>query len=349
MTARRCDVIIVGGGAMGLSAAWWLARGGRDVVVLEQFALGHVRGSSHGGSRIFRLAYPDVRYVRMAQEALPLWRELEDDSGTALLDVTGGIDHGATASVESVASGLGEAGAAFEWLPAAAAAERWPAMRFDGERVLFQPDAGRCRADAAVHALAGAAGAHGAEVYFEQAVEALAIDDAGVVAETDFGDYAAPVAVVTCGAWAPSFLRGRVDLPPMSVTQEQYFHFLPRDPSSEWPSFIHHVRPFRYGLETPGEGVKVAEHHSGPAVDPDTRSFEIDPDGETRVTAYVEEWLPGLDPYAVTAATCLYTTTPTEDFVIERHGPLVVGAGFSGHGFKFVPLVGRMLAELATR
>ena len=333
---------------MGLSAAWWLARRGRDVVVLEQFGLGHVRGSSHGGSRVFRFAYPDVRYVRMAQRALPLWRELEDDCGASLLDVTGGTDHGAGPGVDAVAAALESAGASFRWMSAEEATSRWPGMRFDG-RVLFQPDAGRCRSDATVHALATSAGSHGAEAYFEQRVEEFTVSDDGVVAETAFGEYAAPVAVVTCGAWAPSFLRGLVDLPPMTVTQEQYFHFLAKDPSAVWPSFIHHVQPFRYGLETPGEGIKVAEHHSGPVVDPDTRSFDIDADGEARVAAYVEEWLPGLDSYAITAATCLYTTTPTEEFFIERHGPLVVGAGFSGHGFKFVPLIGRMLADLATR
>lgn len=333
---------------MGLSAAWWLARRGRDVVVLEQFGLGHVRGSSHGGSRVFRFAYPDVGYVRMAQTALPLWRGLEEDCGAALLDTTGGIDHGAGPGVDAVAAALDVAGARFDWLTPEDATERWPGMRFDG-RVLFQPDAGRCRSDDTVQALATTAGAHGAEMYFEQPVEGLTVTDDGVVAETAFGEYGAPVAVVTCGAWAPGFLRGRVDLPPMTVTQEQYFHFLAKDPSAEWPSFIHHVQPFRYGLETPGEGVKVAEHHSGPLVDPDARTFDIDPDGEARVSSYAEEWLPGLENHAVTAATCLYTTTPTEEFFIERHGPLVVGAGFSGHGFKFVPLIGRMLADLATR
>src|SRR5207248_4398726 len=107
---------------------------------------------------------------------------------------------------------------------------------------------------------------------------------------------------------------------------------------------IHHRRPYIYGLDTPGRGVKVAEHHTGATTDPDGRSFEVDRDGQARVQRYVQEWFPGVDPTPVGAETCLYTTTPTEDFVIRLAGPLVIAAGFSGHGFKFVPLVGRLIA-----
>ena len=336
---------------MGAAAAWELARRGRDVVLLERFEQGHVRGSSHGGSRIFRLAYPDARWVRMGMEALTAWRDLEADVGVSLLDITGGVDHGAPFTIGRTAEALAAAGAAHEMLPPEAAADRWPHMRFEGS-VLVQPDAGRCRADDTLLNLQWACGHHGGEVRFDEPATDISADDDGVTVQTDFDEYMAPVAIIACGSWASSVV-GAIDglpprLPAMTVTQEQTFHFLPRDDDSAWPSFIHHRMPAPiYGLETPGEGVKVAEHHTGAAVDPDERDFEIDPAGETRVVGYVEEWLPGLETYAVTAATCLYTTTPDEDFFIERRGSLVVAAGFSGHGFKFTPLIGKQLADLA--
>jgi sarcosine oxidase len=155
------------------------------------------------------------------------------------------------------------------------------------------------------------------------------------------------VAVVAAGAWTSPLVGDLVELPPLTVTEEQTFHFLPKDDHAAWPSYIHHLDPVRYGLETPGEGIKVAEHHAGAVVDPDDRTYDVSPEAESRVNYYVEHWLPGLDPYPVTAATCLYTSTPDQEFFIERHGPLVVVSACSGHGFKFTPLVGRMAADLA--
>ena len=101
-----------------------------------------------------------------------------------------------------------------------------------------------------------------------------------------------------------------------------------------------------YGLETPGEGVKLAEHHTGPQVDADTRDGMVDPGSRERIVQFVERWMPGLVPVPATETTCLYTTTPTEDFVLDRVGPVVVASPCSGHGFKFAPLVGRMIADL---
>src|SRR3954462_917582 len=126
---QKIDVAVIGAGAMGSATAWWLARRGVDVALFEQFAPAHTRGSSHGGTRIFRLAYYDPFYVRMAQAALPLWRELEDDAGETLLDITGAVDHGNPASVDKVADALAACDAPFERLDPHAAAERWPAMR----------------------------------------------------------------------------------------------------------------------------------------------------------------------------------------------------------------------------
>jgi sarcosine oxidase len=342
-----CDVVVVGAGAMGSAAAWWLAQEGRSVVLLERFEQGHARGSSHGRSRIFRLAYADPFYVELAQRALPLWRELEDDAGVPLLTTTGGVDHGPTSSVGPVADALNVRGAAYELLDGATAGERWPGMRF-GETVLFQGDAGRCHADATVRALQDRAAAHGAAVIFDAGAVAVEPSADGVAVRTS-GDrrYRAPVAVVACGPWAGGVLGGLVALPPLRVTREQVFYFAPTDTDSGWPSFIHHREPYIYGLDTPGQGVKVAEDHTGAPTTADGRSFDVDRDGQERVVRYVAEWFPGLQPEPVSAETCLYTTTPTRDFVIDRVGPLAVAAGFSGHGFKFTPLIGRLLADLA--
>ena len=337
------DVVILGAGAMGSATAWWLARRGRDVVLVEQFEQGHVNGSSHGSSRIFRLAYYDPAYVRKAQEALPLWRELEADTGRTLLDTTGGIDHGDPRSVDAVTSALRTSGAAHEVIPMEAAAERWPGMRFEGD-VLFHPDGGRCHADDAVRAPQDRAAALGADVRFGTGPARLRATSQGVDVDAAGETISAPVAVVTAGAWVRGVV-GETLAPDVKVTQEQIQHFAPRV-DGEWPSFIHHRQPWVYGLLAPDEGVKVAEHHVGPVVDPDRRPPR-DTAAEAAVVHYVEHWFPGLDPMPVHVAECLYTTTPDESFVVERRGPLVIGSPCSGHGFKFTPLIGRRLADLA--
>jgi sarcosine oxidase len=349
---QRVDVVVIGAGTMGSATAWWLARRGRSVALVEQFEQGHVRGSSHGASRIFRYAYADPRYVRMAQAALPLWRELEDDAETTLLEVTGGLDHGAPALVGPVASAIAACGVEHERLTADAAGERWPGMRFEGG-VVHCPGAGRCLADATVLALQRRAAALGADVRFSTGPAALTWTGSGVVVRAADHEWTAPAAVVTAGAWLPAVVGSRLALPPLRVSRERIQHFAPRQgpalPPSEWPSFIHH-RPdaWRYGLVSPGEGVKVAEHMTGPVTDPaEEPPGQVDPVATERVRQYVEDWLPGLEPVPLRPATCLYTTTPTEDFLLERRGPVVIGSACSGHGFKFTPLVGRILADQA--
>lgn len=343
----RSDVIVIGGGAMGSAAAWSLARRGREVALIEQYEQGHCRGSSHGGSRIFRLAYPDPVYINMAKAALPLWRELEDDAGRGLLETTGGVDHGDPATVTDIEAALRGCGVARELLSRDEAAERWPMFRFDGP-VCFQPDAGRCLADSTVRSLQDRAAHYGATLHFEEAAVQVESRGDGIAVTTPADRYEAPVAVIAAGAWVQRLIADMLPLPPLTVTQEQPFHFAAASHSGRWPSFIHYRHPAIYGLETPGEGIKVAEHHTGVRVDNlDERSFTVDAAGRQRVIEYVDEWIPGLAALPRSETTCLYTTTPSEDFVIDRCGPLVVAAGFSGHGFKFTPLVGRMLADLA--
>ena len=344
---RRCEVLVIGGGAMGSAAAWHLARRGADVVVLERFGPGHANGSSHGATRIFRFAYPDEAYVRMAQAALPLWRELEQDSGEVLLETTGGLDIGDEEDVSPIEAALAAAGAQVARVPVTEVVDRWPAFAVDGaDVVLHQPDAGRIWADRTVAALHTQVVHHGGEVRYHEPVVSLSA--ATGHAATDADEYLAEVVVVAAGAWTPGLVEG---LPRLTVTREQTFHFDPLDDDLAWPCFIHHRGADEaaiYGLETPGEGIKVAEHGTGAVVaDPDVRSFDVDEIGRQRVIRYVTERVPGVDPRPVTELTCLYNSTDDGSFVLRRDGRLVVGSACSGHGFKFTPLIGQRLADLA--
>jgi sarcosine oxidase len=293
------------------------------VEVLERFAAGHAFGSSHGHARIFRLAYPEADYVELAQRALAGWRSL----GRGLLTVTGGVDHGDPA----VLAALEEQNVTFERLSVERAAERWPGLRFD-RSVLFQADAGRIDAEAAVQAML-------AGLTVRQNVR---VDDVG---ELD-----ADLVVLATGAWTPALAPAEIALPELTVTLEQPVHF-PAPAAFDWPSFIHHIPAGRaqgiYGLAEPGAGVKVGEHGSGAAIDPESPERAVDPATVERLADYARRWLPGVDADRAVATPCLYDTTPTHDPVIDRVGDVILAYGFSGHGFKFAPAVGELVADLA--
>lgn len=364
--AQQVETVVIGGGAMGSATAWQLARRGRSVLLLERFPPGHVNGASHGASRNFNTAYADPTYVAMLAEALPLWRGLEAETGARLLEQVGIVNHGPNPSFDAVAAALHGAGIGAEFLAPEAAGERWPGIRFDG-RVLHTPDAGRLNADAAVSALQAAAVAAGAEIRHRSSalrLEVLGDERVRVTTETEVIE--ARRAVVTVGAWTSGLLAGVLPVPRLVVTQEQPAHFALRDRSpdaaaraaAEWPGFNHAFDPADprydhwyspvYGMYTPGQGVKAGWHGVGPVTDPDARSFRPEPVQLAALQRYVRDWLPGADPDVLEPVSCTYTTTADEDFVLDRVGPVVVGAGFSGHGFKFTPAIGRILADLAT-
>ena len=338
------DVAVVGAGAMGSAAARALAAAGREVVVLEQFTLGHERGGSHGATRLFRPAADDAEIAELTERARPLWRELEAESGETLLEETGGIEHGMSDAEVDVFRSLHAATGSV--LTAAEAAERWPGFRFETP-VLYQPGSGRLYADRTVQALQVVAARLGAEFRVQSPVRALRTYDGLVELDVPGGAVRARHVVLTAGPWTPRLADGLVRLPPFKVTQEQPRFFTPLSDQLEWPSFVHHG-PTSYGLYEPGSGVKVGLHATGPEVDPDTRDFQPEPERDATLVRYVEEWFPGLDAGRSTAISCLYDNTPTSDFVIDRAGPVTVAAGFSGQGFKFVPLVGAFVRDLVT-
>jgi sarcosine oxidase len=334
------DVIVVGAGVMGAATARALSKRGRQVVVLERSTIGHDQGSSHGSARIWRHSYTDARYVRMMDEALPLWRSIEDETGTQLLSVCGALNIGA--GLDDLASAMGEGGAASEWLDPAEIPERfpdWPA-RID-DRALFDPLAGVIAAEHALSALIASARNRGALV-IENTPVALERTAHGLAA----GEWRAPVAVVTAGAWARDLLAPLGITLDVTVTRETVAHYDVGDAAAD-PVFIEWGDPAIYVLPTPEPSiVKAAEHIAGRVVDPDS------PGGpDARALERIEGWFsrrfPSISPTRVDAETCLYTNTRDGNFVLERHGPIVVGSACSGHGFKFAPLIGERLAELA--
>ncbi len=354
MSSDEFDAIVIGAGLMGAATAWSLARRGRSVLLVEQYHPGHNRGSSHGSARIVRRAYSDVLYTRLTGQAFELWRELEESSGTRILRMHGGLDHGANHDVDAVAERLAAEAVAHELLRSEAAEERWPGMRFEGS-VLFHPQAGTMDAALAVEAFLDEAVRHGVRVLQETRVVAVLPGDGRSEIELAGGErVAARAVVVAAGGWAEPLLHGRVTLPPLAVTQQQIFHFPRLDTDAEqWPSVIHDELTPVYHLAGgrdggPGEDRKIAEHRHGTATTASGRSGIVDPASRARIVEYVRRWLPGLDPTPGREATCLYTTTPNEDFVLDRAGTLVVCSACSGHGAKFAPLIGEMTAELVT-
>lgn len=347
------EVAVVGAGLMGAAAASALARRGVPVALFEAREPGHRAGSSHGSARIFRRAYPDPLYAGLAGQARQLWRELESAIGAPLIRPTGAVDHGGARGPEALAAVMGAAGVAVELLTAREAGARWPGMVFTGP-VVFHAEAGVLDPDRAVAAMVRSAVAGGAEWYPHSPVLRVEPDADGVRLRLPDRSVRAGVAVVAAGAWLPALLDGVVALPRLTVTEQRVFHFPRRDPAAAWPAFIHAEPDLTmYGLPGgrdggPGDAVKVGAHFLGPVTTADTRTGVVDEDTRRLVVGYVRDYLPGLEPLPQAETTCLYTATDTEDFVLDRAGPIVVCSACSGHGAKFAPLIGELAADLAT-
>jgi len=345
-------IAVVGAGLMGAATAWQLARQGHEVTLVEAYDIGHRHGSSHGSSRIFRRAYADPLYVGLTGRAYEQWRELEADASTPLLRTTGGLDLGEGRDPEALAGVLGAAGVPYELLGVEAASERWPYIRFDGP-ALYHPGAGVIHADETVAACVRRAVEHGADAWIGVRVTGFDVHEKVLLRTDDGRELSADTVVIAAGAWLPE-LELPLVLPSLTVTQQQVFHFRQRDPSVAWPTLVFKDDTMQtYGLPSGSDGgplpaMKVAEHDRGSPTTAGTRTGAVDPSSRTRVSGFVRDRLPGLDPDPVAEATCLYTTTGDDDFVLDRHGPLVIVSPCSGHGAKFAPLIGAMAADLAT-
>jgi sarcosine oxidase len=327
-------ISVVGAGVMGLATARVLARRGHDVVVHEQFEVGHTRGSSHGKSRIFRLSYAERRWIELAQRAYELWRELERESGRQLLLLDGLVDVERDSSERLQA--FAACGVAHEELSPAEVRARFGLAYDEVDRLVYTPDAGIALAEESVRAFARGARAAGAELRERSPVDRLDGLDADAV-------------VVTAGGWAPALLAAAGIELGATPTRETVTYFALREDVGALPSVIDELsgRQF-YALRAPGVGLKAGLHQSGGPTDPDV---DAPPDQEIvdKVVDWVSRRFPRVDPTPVGTETCIYTNTADANFVCELRGRIVVGSACSGHGFKFAPAVGEQLADQAER
>ena len=352
MGGDRVDVVVIGAGLAGSATAWALARRGRSGAVLEAFQPGHRRGSSHGSARIFRRAYPDPFYVRLTGQAQRLWRQLADEAGEEFILTTGELDFGPAREQEKMHEILRAFGVPVELMPPAAAAERWPGVAFGSDPVMFHPDAGVIDAERAMSAMRALAEACGAQIHYSSPVLSASASGAGAVVRTEERSWHASVVVVAAGSWLEPLLGNQVRLPPLVVTQQQAFHFAPRGSAGLRPAFIYRGEVAMYGLlagrdgEVPG-AIKIGRHAHGAITTGNDRDGIITLVGREEVRAFVRDTLEDVDPDPVGELTCLYTSTATEDFILDRRGPFVVCSACSGHGAKFAPLTGEFAADLA--
>jgi sarcosine oxidase len=359
------DAIVAGLGGMGSSAAYHLAGRGKRVLGLERYAPAHDRGSSHGQSRIIRLAYsegPD--YVPLLLRAYELWERLEEETGEDLMTLTGGLMIGPPGS--TFFEGSKESAERYELphevLDAPELKRRYPVLEpSEGTVALFEEKAGFVRPEATVKAHLDRAASLGADLRFEEEILSWEPATSGVRIETASGVYEAERLVVTAGAWAPRLLA---DLGlPLEVTRQILFWFDPVggvEPflPDRFPVFIWEPEDGNAFYSIPahdgrGGGVKVAFFRAdGKLADPETIDREVHDDEVEFIRSYIRRYVPALDGELLYAKTCMYTNTPDEHFVISthpEHPQVAIAAGFSGHGYKFCGVVGEILADLATQ
>lgn len=363
--AEVFDVIVLGVGGFGSGTAYHLARRGLRVLGLDRFGPAHDRGSSHGETRIIRKAYfehPD--YVPLLLRAYDLWADLEAESQRQLfwqcgLMLAGLPDSEAISGARLSAS---QHGLTIENLSSSAAAKRWPGFRVpDAFDAVFEPDAGFLKVEDCVRTHLDRAVAHGATLLFDEPVVSWSSTGREVCVRTATREFVASSLVITAGSWAASVLA---DLKlPLQVLRKPIFWFETTSPAYnldasmptfyfEMPSNVESPSTF-YGFPSlDGHVLKVAQHSGGELVaDPLLVDRQLHDADVQPIANFLRTCLPGVHPEPARHSTCMYTVTPDRHFVVDRHpefSNVVIGCGFSGHGFKFTSVLGSAFADLAT-
>lgn len=370
---KTFDTIVVGLGAMGSAAAYQLAARKQRVLGIDRFSPPHTCGSSHGDTRITRLAIGEGdHYVPLALRSHDLWRSIEKQTKEKLLTITGGLiigndrapsTHGAGNFVQRTVEAAVKYGIDHQVLSAEEIRRCFPQFNVEDDEVAYyEEQAGFVRPEACVRVQLGLAEGNGAEIHRnERVLEVLPCSGGdGVCVRTERGCYEAGQAILTVGAWIKEFVRREVGSLFTIHREVPYWFDAPGRMSSfqagVFPIFIwvsRRTMDILYGfpaIDGPDGGVKVATEQFSTATTPDALSDSVTAEEMRAMQAGVLEYLPCLSGRCVKTAPCLYTCTPDFGFAIDRlpeHPQIIVASPCSGHGFKHSPAIGEMLAELA--
>ena len=354
MDLHETDTVVLGLGAMGSAALYHLALRGVPALGIEQFRLGHDQGSTNGPSRVFRPFYANPLYVEMARVAQAQWQELERRAQTRLLRLCGQLvmAQPGNALFQECLKGLQAAREEHDPLTRNEAARRFPMMRLPSDSVAcWVPRAGFLEPEHALSVLIAEARKAGADVWDGQGVTGLSAPDGRLELATRDRRVRCQRLICTGGSWTASLLPDlRLDL---KVTRQQKFHFRSDDVADLHPDRMPVYTDYDlnyYGFPVWGGILNVADDNWGDFTDPNEVDRSADEETRARMQDWVEALFPNRGWQHVHTETCLYTNTPDDDFILDRHPEIpnvIIGAGFSGHGFKFTPVIGDLLVQLA--
>jgi sarcosine oxidase len=327
---------------------------------LDRHTPPHAFGSSHGDSRIIREAYFEHPvYVPMVQRAFELWRELEQMSGATLLTQTGGLMIG-TPECELVAGARRSAeahGLAHELLDASDVQARFPALHPEHDMIaVWEPRAGILLPEACISTMLAQARQHGATLGFAEPVLTWEADGANIRVSTTHGEYRARQLIIAAGAWVDSLLP-KPDVPFLQIERQVLHWFAAAEDAEVFAAQrcpVHlwqfDERRFFYGFPDIGRGVKVAFHHDGEATTVDSVRRDVAPEEVETTRAILRRFLPAANGAHRASVACVYTNTRDGHFIVDRHPrhpQVLVASPCSGHGFKFAPVIGEILADMA--
>jgi len=360
MNQAHYDVIVIGAGSMGMAAGYFLAKKGAKTLLIDAFDPPHDHASHHGETRIIRHAYGEGRqYVRLVLRAQELWEALERESGYTLFERTGVLGIGEPSSpflTETFASAA-QYGLPVERLNAAQIRKRWPGITLPDDFIgCFEPDSGVLYSERCIQVFRELALKFGADLTVNTPVKNIQYDRHGVTVDTISGTYRGKNVIVTAGAWAGKLLP-ELQLP-LQPTRKVFAWFETNAPlfePAQFPAFTFDLgdRTF-YGFPSfNGSGLKVGRHDGGEPTDPDTlnRAFGTNASDEGDLRSFLDRFMPQASGRLKQGKVCLYTKTPDDHFIIDRHpnfSHVVIAAGFSGHGFKFSSAIGEVLCQMVT-
>lgn len=341
-------IVVIGAGAMGLSAGRVLAERGHRVEVLDAHQVSHRLGSSSGATRLWRLAHLERDMVALAQRTVSLWRDLERRAGTPLLLTRGLMVRGDGA--ETAARAVQAEGARMDLLDASRIAELFPEFVHDPRRPVFwQPEAGVVLAATALAVQARLLAAAGGVLSAGELVRSVEESSTGVTVGTDHGTRSADAAVLAAGPWSSALLADLgidVALEPV-LEQVSYFgggNWEHRPCFYDWGDGIDGLR--KYCMPTPGMGYKIGIDHPLRGFDAADRDRAPSRERTDRIESVVQQDFPGFEPVALNSEVCSYTNSPDDHFVLDRVGRVTIACGDSGQAFKFSPFIGEILADL---